>query len=205
MTGDEDEVLDQELFAAFAATNPVDPADVPGPDSPQARALFQEITMTTITSRWSRPAALTAVAAAAAAATVGIVLFVGNDSAPNIGPIADPPTNNDVPPIAGMCAEAYSIEGLPNREFAFDGTLASIDGDNFTFEVTEVFRGDIGSEVTLGGATLITDGSFVGTEGAGLAVGDRALVSGDGGFAWGCGFTMPWDEATAADWRTTLG
>jgi hypothetical protein len=37
-----------------------------------------------------------------------------------------------------------------------------------------------------------------------LAPGTRLLVSGDGGFAWSCGFTQPYDDATASQWRETL-
>jgi len=34
--------------------------------------------------------------------------------------------------------------------------------------------------------------------------GTRQLVAGDGGFAWGCGFTQPYDADLADQWNEEL-
>jgi len=207
MTGDEDEVRDQELLATLAAVNPVQPADVPGPDSPQARALFQEITMDTTTRGWRRPALVATLAAGLAAAVITSVALLTGDQAGELTPIAtdDPTGGTAPPPMAGMCAELYSLETLPARDFAFDGTLTAIDGELVTFDVHEVFKGELDETVTFEGASSVVADSLVSIEGAGLEVGDRALVSGSDEFVWGCGFTVTWDEATASAWRDALG
>lgn len=31
------------------------------------------------------------------------------------------------------------------------------------------------------------------------------VPAGDGGFAWACGFTQPYDEAVAAQWKEVFG
>lgn len=102
-------------------------------------------------------------------------------------------------PGIGSCVESYSLATLPNRDFAFDGTVTGIDDDEVAFAVNEVFAGDIGASVTLT-ATGMTGTAITSTSGTTLTVGQRYLVAGDGEFAWSCGFTQPYDAAVASDW-----
>ena len=100
---------------------------------------------------------------------------------------------------AGICL-AYSVEELANRDFAFDGTVTAIDGDQATFTVNESFIGDMSGSVTLTAPVSSEDISFEG--GTELVQGERYLVSGDDGIVWGCGFTQPYSETLAAEWAT---
>jgi hypothetical protein len=195
-----------------AGLPPLDPA------SPEAAALEEEIRMsgTAVTDVrtvpfWRRPASL------AAAAALVLVVAVGADLLASAGdgggsevaaPTTAPPATD--PPISpgglGMCAEIYSLEALAAREMAFDGTVAAVDGDRVTFTVNEWYRGPGGDEITLGGAEGFAAGlTSVADESVLLEPGARLLVAGDGGFAWACGFTQPYDAGVAADWASTLG
>ena len=48
---------------------------------------------------------------------------------------------------AGMCL-AFSLDELAMRDFAFDGTVTAVDGDQVTFTVNEAFIGDECPSVT---------------------------------------------------------
>lgn len=124
---------------------------------------------------------------------------------------------------AASCVEEYSTEALAGRDFAFAGQVAAIagteadpaaEGDHdgsvrVTFAVTEWFAGDGPERVTVDMPAAGTDS----VEAPAYEVGTRLLVSGEPRFggepldapvAWGCGFTRPWDEATAAEWRAAF-
>ena len=116
---------------------------------------------------------------------------------------ADEASDDAPPPLSpggasARCIEQYGLDTLDHREHAFAGTIESIDGDDVAFSVERWYRGGDGGAVTLAGAgvlsglTSVSDGAFVPA--------DRVLVSGDGGFAWPCGFTQSYDDAVAADW-----
>ncbi len=116
------------------------------------------------------------------------------------------------------CVETYSLETLPNREFAFDGVVRDVgpsvshrggSGDlglpGVTFEVREWFTGGDSATVTVDMPLGTTDAYDGGT---------RLLVSGeprwgggplDAPIAQGCGFTRYHDERTASAWRATFG
>ena len=132
-----------------------------------------------------------AAAAVAAVALVAVVINTGGGTSPS--PTQDPGT------AIGSCVESYSAETLSNREFAFDGTVTAIDGDRVTFAVNESFAGDATDTVTLT-APGMTGDSVTSAGGPSLAVGERYLVAGDAEFAWGCGFTQPYDETVAQQW-----
>lgn len=102
---------------------------------------------------------------------------------------------------SGSCVETYDLEALANREVAFAGTVTSVGGDQVTFEVERWFRGGDGSETTL---TTSTGGSITPDAGPSFEPGARLLVAGDGGFAWGCGFSQPYNDAVAAEWADAL-
>jgi hypothetical protein len=99
---------------------------------------------------------------------------------------------------AGMCL-AFSLDELAMRDFAFDGTVTAVDGEEVSFQVNQVFIGDLLPSVTL----TAPDYSQTSLEGGiPLEVGGRYLVSGDDGIVWGCGFTQAYDAATAAEWAS---
>lgn len=205
---------EMDAFDRLRAADPVDPDTLPTADSPHARALYKELTMpvsSSPTSRRRRVAGAGAIVSILAVLAIGVVVVAGGpdetgDPAPLASGDSTPSTEPGSPPGMATCVETYSLETLANREVAFDGTLTAIQGDQVTFEVNEVFAGDLGDTVVLGGAGIVTAGSTASSvEGPTLAVGDRALVAGDGGFAWGCGFTQPHDPDVAEQWRDTLG
>lgn len=132
-------------------------------------------------------------AAAAAVGVVAFVLLLNRGGAPGGGPGSG----------IGSCVATYSLSTLAARDFAFDGTVAAIDGDRVTFRVGQAFKGDLGGEVTLT-ATGMTGTSVTSAGGPTLAVGGRFLVAGDDTFAWACGFTQPYDAGVAADWAAAL-
>lgn len=99
------------------------------------------------------------------------------------------------------CVESYSPETLSNREYAFDGTVTAVEGPNMTFTVNEWFSAGEGETITLdhqGYAGALLDPQTP------LDVGARALIAGDGGFVWSCGFMQLWTEESAAEWRAAF-
>ena len=131
---------------------------------------------------------------ATVAVAVGVLLL-----GPGAG-VAPGPTG---PPQVGLCVESYSLETLGHRTFAFDGTVVAVDGDRATFRVESAFKGIETGEVTLT-ATGMTGGGITPGGGISLVPEERYLVSGDAIFAWGCGFTQPYDPAIAAEWASAL-
>jgi len=210
---------DAEL-AALRAADPVDPASLPSATHPVARALFERIIMTDTTTEptgtrdsaagTARPHRRRLVLAAAAAVLTivlaGAVAFNsdGDDGdAPETDRVATGPITPGGPSTAS-CVEVYDRQTLANRETAFDGTVAAVDGDSVSFTVNEWYRGGDTAEITLSGATGLTGLTSAGPD-VGLEPGTRLLVAGDGGFAWACGFTQPYDAAVANEWRQVLG
>lgn len=200
---------DDELEALRDA-DPLDPATVPSSDSPQARALLERITMTEPTDATATPSSHTRWIAAAAVLVVllgvGGALLTTNDDDPG-GDLAQATvtTGGGITPggSMGSCVELYDLQTLTNREIAFDGTVTAVAGDEVTFTVNEWYRGGDTSEVTLAGASSLGGLTSAGDP-VSLAPGARLLVAGDGGFAWSCGFTQPYDPDVAADWAEAL-
>lgn len=118
--------------------------------------------------------------------------------------------------VTASCAEEFSLEGLPGRAFAFDGTVVEVmsemdpqledDGSGrrlqprVRFEVSEWFAG--GSDATVL-VWLQRD----------VSVGDRLLVSGeprwggaplDDAIQWECGWTVAYSPGDAAAWRDAV-
>ncbi|MDH3606373.1 MAG: hypothetical protein OER12_05200 [Acidimicrobiia bacterium] len=221
-----------EPLDALRDADPIVAERLPGVgDDPRAQALFEEITSLPIEEEapsptrapkrsWIfQPAWAASAAVALVAGVVGTVALLG-------GSPSDPPDTQTVPtnqtpptaaaaPIAGACVEQYDLETLANRDFAFDGTVTSVDGDQVTFLVNQWFRGDQVTEVTLT-ATGLTGGALteegvpleeeVTSIGGGLTLvdGERFLVAGSDIFVWSCGFTQSYDPAVAADWAAVF-
>lgn len=214
---------DMEVLERMSRANPVAPDDVDAlSTSARARAAYERITDMSTTPSDTRARTLSrrfAPALVGTAAVLALVLAVafgvgGGDPAPvatdGPGPVAggDPAADSgqdpSVVPGGGMalCVDLYSLDTLVHRDVAFDGTVSAIDGDRITFDVNEWFTGGENDEVTLGGAESLT--AISPDNDVQAQVGDRLLVAGDGGFAWICGFTQPYDEEVAADWRAVF-
>lgn len=214
-------MTDDADLEALRAADPVDIETLPTPDTPAARALFERITMTDTDVRTTdappsatptRPsrrivAAVAAVAVLIAGTLGALALTNGSE---DDGRVASTPTTGgaDTPISPGgnasaSCVEMYDLASLENREIAFDGTVRSVAGDEVTFTVNEAFSGVDAGEITLKGAEML---GGVTSAGAAMSLerGSRLLVAGDGGFAWSCGFTQPYDSAAAAEWRAAF-
>lgn len=202
-----------ELDALHAA-DPVGGASLPSPADPKARALFERITMVdttnqpteTTTSSPRRPHPLMVAAAVVLVALVAVGLSLGGESAddtPDRDDVAAGPTTVGGP-STGSCVELYDLTTLANRELALDGTVVAVADDRITLAVNRWYRGGDAPEVTLGGAAGLS-GLTSGGPAMALEPGTRLLVAGDGGFAWSCGFTQPYDPAIAGQWASALG
>jgi hypothetical protein len=167
------------------------------PSESRARvwARIQEVTMQDTTRNPTRPGrlALGFGAVAVAAVALAVVLLRGGGTPPDQQPGLG----------IGSCVETYSLDALANRDFAFDGTVTAIDGDQVTFAVGEVYTGEVGGSLTLT-ATGMTGTAVTSAGGLTLVAGERYLVAGDDEFVWSCGFTQPYDAAVAVDWAEAL-
>jgi len=168
---------------------------------------------------WYRNPRLLAAAAALVlvAGVLGAVVVSGGDADPSLDTAsptteqpaggADPGTSGAVTPggDSGMtsCVELYDLETIKNREYAFDGTVASVDGMRMTFDVHEWFGPGEGDTATLDHQGY--EGMLLAPDGPALEPGIRVLVAGDGGFVWSCGFTQLHDPAVADQWRAARG
>jgi hypothetical protein len=161
-----------------------------------------------------------AIAAATVVAVLGIATgaaLIGNDGDQGENQVAASPSTEttavDSEPIspgggispggAASCVEQYDLTTISNREMALDATVESVDGDSVALTVNEWFRGGDEAAITLRGASTLGGITSAG-EPVSLEPGTRLLVAGDGGFAWSCGFTQPYDSAVADDWREAL-
>jgi hypothetical protein len=180
--------------------DPAKAGSIPSAEDPGPRALRERIVMDTTTARErSRrvPMLVGAAAAVALIASIGTVLANRGSHEPAGG---GGPVN---PPGQALCVENYSLDALKNREAAFDGTVVKVSGDDITFKVSEWFKGGSAPETTVKGASTLGAITSAGDP-IPLDPGTRLLVAGDGGFAWMCGFTQPFDAAIAQDWREAL-
>jgi hypothetical protein len=200
----------EDEIAALRGLDPIDPASLPSADEPEAHALFERITMS---DTMTEPAAakprrrglwIGAAAAVAVLAIGGGVYFATDDDDGDQPVAADdttPETTDDtvgLDPSLGMCI-AYDLETLASNQFAFDGTVTAVEGDDITFDVNEWYKGGDADSATYGGASgfgglTSESASFT------LEPGMRLLVTGNDGFVWSCGYTQPYDEAVAAEW-----
>lgn len=201
---------------ALRRIDPLDPADLVPPEDPTATALFERITMTDTdtanapaadtdsrrSSTSQRVAWIAAAAAVVALGVGGLILAQGGDSDPDVAHPPGPITPSGL--STGSCVEPYNVQTLANREAAFDGTVVRVDGDRVTFTVNEWYRGGDEPKIILAGASTLAGLTSAG-DSLTLEPRTRLLVAGDGGFAWSCGFTQPYDAAVAAQWADTLG
>jgi hypothetical protein len=187
---------------ALRDADPLDPRDVPqNTTGARARALFQEVVSMDTQQKESKlrngPAVTPRLAIAGVAAVALVIAGIGV-----FGDTPEAILGGEPIASAALCVETYDLSTLANREVAFDGTVASIDGSQVRFAVNHWYRGGVGDEVSLNaqGLTEITS-----LDGPGIEVGQRYLVSGSGGFVWACGFTMTYDSGVAQDWAGVFG
>lgn len=197
---------DDDDLRRLRAADPLDHDTLPSASDPKARELFERITMTKPSAVTRRPLLLAAAAVIVVAAAGAAIAARSSDDTPSRSATATSTTQAPITPGGGMgsCVELYSLETLPHRDAAFDGTVKSVDGDTITFVVNDWYHGGTGDTTTRAGASTLGGVSSAGPT-ASLDPGTRLLVAGDGGFAWGCGFTQPYDAAVAQQWAAAFG
>ena len=192
MTGQTPDPFDQ-----LRAADPMRGSELASDSQARVWARVQEVTFMATTSPTEERRRNWVVGIGAAAITAFmLVAFVRAPTSQQ--PSQDPVGGAAGGGAAGMCL-AFSLDELAARDFAFDGTVTAVDGDQVTFTVNESFIGDASGSVTL----TAPDTSQTSLEGGvPLEVGERYLVSGDDGIVWGCGFTQAYDESTAVEWAS---
>lgn len=174
--------------------NPMGVDQVPTSSRARIWARIEETSMENTQSRIPRWAVALSGVAVAVVAVAAIQL--SGSPAPSPEPTDPGGGGNGV----GMCIQ-YSIEELKARDFAFDGTVTAVNGDQATFAVNTAFWGVEDSSITLtAGIGMISESGIALDGGPLLVVGDRYLVSGDDVFAWTCGYSLVYDPAVAAEW-----
>lgn len=191
---------DPDPIELLRRSNPVEADQLPSANLARIRARVQENVMTDSTRRpwlgWG-----IGLAGVTTAVVVALLAFGPRGGAP-----APSPSDGGIGGgggAAGMCIR-FDLDLLAQQELAFDGTVTAIDGESVSFAVGKWFRGSGDASVTLtepglgGGATM--EGILVDFQ-----VGSRYLVSGADGVVTGCGYSVPFDEASAADWAAAFG
>ena len=215
-----DDTGDPDPIELLRRANPVATDRLPPGSEARLRARVLEDTMAgnqTTVRRGALRGSMWPILSGAGAVALALAVVVGSGLVKPGGgaPITSlAPTDGPVPtasatggPIGGggmaMCAFMYDLDTLADREWAFDGVLTAIDGNQGTFRVNRWFKGGEGDSVTRTVDGMTAESGLLG--GPGLVVDGRYLVTGDDVFAWSCGFTQYWNEAVAADWARVLG
>ena len=189
---------EQDPLDALRAADPVDADRLSSAGLARIRARVKEDVMTTTPLRRGlsvRNRLAGFGAAAIAAGAIALALIIGR---PGAAPAIVPP--GSVGPGIASCVEPYAGPiSVANRGIAFDGTVASIDGERVTFTINSTFRGADGASITLD-ARGMTGTTITSAGGPNLGVGQRYLVAGEDHFVWACGYTQPYDAAVAAQW-----
>lgn len=173
--------------------NPVRTEDLPTSSRDRLWARVEEAHMNEQASQPRLPKWMISIAGLAAAGTLALGVIQ----------LANPPVSEPVGGggggAAGMCI-VYSTDLLRERQWAFDGTVTAISGNQVTFTVNTAFWGVTDASVTVT-ADQMTPPIQVGLDGGPeLQVGARYLVTGDDQYAWACGYTQEYTEAAAAEW-----
>lgn len=104
--------------------------------------------------------------------------------------------------------ERYTPDNLKKRDYAFDGTVRTIEpgaadgADRVTFDVNRWYKGGSGETAV---RTAHGFGSVTSAGGAPHSTDERLLVAGDEDIVWECGFTQPYDAQVASDWEQAFG
>jgi hypothetical protein len=183
-------------FDELRDADPVHGAPAPSESKARVWARIQEVPMDTSTPGERRQQSwVLGFATVAFAAFLVLAFVVRGQAAPDPIP---PVGGGDGGGGTGICI-AFSVDELAMRDFAFDGTVTAVDGDQVTFTVNESFVGELSGSVTL----TAPDTSQTSLEGGvPLVQGERYLVSGDENIVWGCGFTQAYSDSAAAEWAS---
>jgi len=135
-------------FDALRAADPMNGAPAPSDSQARVWARVQEATIMqtpSATEERRRNWILGFGTAAIAAFFLWALVARGPALAPSQDPVGGGAAGGGA---AGMCI-AFSLDELAARDFAFDGTVTAVDGDQVTFTVNESFIGDQSGSVTL--------------------------------------------------------
>jgi hypothetical protein len=181
------------------AADPVRADDVPDASLARVSANVQEQLMTTgLRDPNMRPTRGPLAIGGAALAGV-LVLAIALSNGFGIGGSPTPTTDPGAGGGVASCL-VYETATLPTFDVVFDGTVTAVDGDQVTFDVNEGWKGAEGS-VTL--TAPVVDVAITGPMPT-FEVGGRYLVSAVGGVMNACGYTLDYDEATAAEWAAAF-
>jgi hypothetical protein len=197
------------------AANPIRADEVPDASLARVSARIQEHIMSDVQNNPSSPRSRRPLALIGGFALVGaLALAVGfgpGFGTQQPGPIAaaptpttptptDAPTDDPGGGIGMASCIMYDPALLPTFDIVFDGTVTAVEGDQVTFAVGTGWKGVDGS------VTLTSPGSAISLEGGlpDLQIGGRYLVTAAGGNINGCGYTLAYDEATAASWAAAF-
>ncbi len=198
-------MTDHELEQRLQRIDPVPAAtSVDTPDSPQARAIMEQIMQTQATpveeptsSRRRWVAAAAAVVGAAAAIAIGVAI-VRNDSTSS-EPVAATYELQASDPMA-MCLALTDAPPPPSGAVAFGGTVTEVTADSVVVDVDRTFAGDEVDVATLAAGPDVTDVALDGVE---FVPGQRYLVTVVDGRVQTCGVSGPASpelEAIYAGW-----
>jgi hypothetical protein len=200
--------MTDQLRERLARLDPMHPGVSTEPvTTPSSRSLLEDIMNTPLTeqpetapkprqSRW-----LVAVAAAAA-----LVVVVGGTLALTGGIAGDPVAQEPLvlnaageDPMA-MCI-MFSVEELAKAQVAFEGTVATVEGDSVTLTVDEWFKGGDAGQVVLNapqGMEALIDGFP-------FEVGVQYLITAYDGNVNYCGFSAPSTPEMRAAFEQAFG
>jgi hypothetical protein len=121
---------------------------------------------------------------------------------PSAGP-SEAPVDSGNPAAGGGMASClvYDPANLPTFDTVFDGTVTAIEGDQVTFKVNEGWKGADGS-ITLTRPQV--DVALTGPLPE-FTVGGRYLVTAFGSTINACGYTLDYDDHSAATWAAAFG
>jgi hypothetical protein len=126
-------------FDALRAADPAHGAPVPSESQARVWARVQEDTMNQPSPSVQRRQNWVLAFGAATVAAFAIWAFVARP--PSLAPSQDPVGGGAAGGgAAGICL-AFSLDELAMRQFAFDGTVTAVDGDQVTFDVLRLHAG----------------------------------------------------------------
>jgi hypothetical protein len=191
---------ERDALDALRAADPVDFDRLSSASLARIRARVSEDAMTSAAPprRWAGRTIRFGAGLAGVAALALVLVVSRPGAAPGGAPLGSPG------PGSAACVEPYAgPASIAARSLAFDGTVTAISGDTVTFAVHVAYRGAPPATLTLE-APGMTGSAITSTGGPNVAVGERYLVAGDGGFAWACGYTQAYDPALASAWAAAV-